>query len=139
VTDEVSCLAHSRLLRRATTLRVTLPLPPGQTAPRLLTADSGPHRATWQPLLAGIPVHVVAARLGHADPVVTLRVYSHVQREHALGVGMSSPRSSRLLLANPLASQAAEIIKSAFMLVRSVVRGGVEPPTFRFSGLRIMV
>jgi hypothetical protein len=30
---------------------------------------------------------VVAARLGHADPAVTLRVYSHVLREHALGIG----------------------------------------------------
>jgi integrase len=38
-------------------------------------------------LLAGVPVHVVAARLGHADPAVTLRVYSHVLREHAVGVG----------------------------------------------------
>lgn len=38
-------------------------------------------------LLAGVPVHVVAARLGHADPAVTLRVYSHVLREHSLSVG----------------------------------------------------
>jgi integrase len=38
-------------------------------------------------LLAGVPVHVVAARLGHADPAVTLRVYSHVLREHTLGIG----------------------------------------------------
>jgi integrase len=38
-------------------------------------------------LLAGVPVHVVATRLGHADPAVTLRVYSHVLREHAAGVG----------------------------------------------------
>ena len=37
-------------------------------------------------LLAGVPVHVVAARLGHADPAVTLRVDSHVLREHAAGV-----------------------------------------------------
>ncbi len=29
-------------------------------------------------LLAGTPVHVVAARLGHADPSITLRVYAHV-------------------------------------------------------------
>ena len=28
-------------------------------------------------LIAGVPVHVVAARLGHADPSVTLRVYAH--------------------------------------------------------------
>lgn len=38
-------------------------------------------------LLAGVPVHVVAARLGHADPAVTLRVYSHVLREHTTAVG----------------------------------------------------
>ena len=38
-------------------------------------------------LLAGVPVHIVAARLGHADPAVTLRVYSHVLREHATGIG----------------------------------------------------
>lgn len=31
-------------------------------------------------LLAGVPVHVVAARLGHADPSITLRVYAHVVR-----------------------------------------------------------
>ena len=30
--------------------------------------------------LAGVPVHVVAARLGHADPAITLRVYAHVIR-----------------------------------------------------------
>lgn len=29
-------------------------------------------------LLAKVPVHVVAARLGHADPSITLRVYAHV-------------------------------------------------------------
>ncbi|WP_061290957.1 tyrosine-type recombinase/integrase [Herbidospora cretacea] len=32
-------------------------------------------------LLAGVPVHVVAARLGHADPAITLRVYAHVVRQ----------------------------------------------------------
>jgi integrase len=31
-------------------------------------------------LLPGVPVHVVAARLGHADPAITLRVYAHVIR-----------------------------------------------------------
>ena len=29
-------------------------------------------------LLAGTQVHVVAARLGHADPSITPRVYAHV-------------------------------------------------------------
>jgi integrase len=38
-------------------------------------------------ILAGVPVHVVAARLGHAGPAVTLRVYSHVLREHTVSVG----------------------------------------------------
>ncbi|WP_233510840.1 integrase [Actinomadura craniellae] len=28
-----------------------------------------------------MPVHVVAARLGHADPAITLRVYAHVINE----------------------------------------------------------
>jgi integrase len=32
-------------------------------------------------LLAGVSVHVVAARLGHADPAITLRVYAHVINE----------------------------------------------------------
>ncbi len=31
-------------------------------------------------LLSGAPVHVVAARLGHAEPAITLRVYAHVIR-----------------------------------------------------------
>ncbi|WP_433437151.1 tyrosine-type recombinase/integrase [Nonomuraea sp. CA-141351] len=31
-------------------------------------------------LLAGAPVHVVAARLGHADPAITLRVYASSPR-----------------------------------------------------------
>jgi integrase len=43
------------------------------------------HAATL--LLAGVPVHVVAARLGHADPAVTLRVYAHVLRGQAASVG----------------------------------------------------
>ncbi|WP_338419255.1 hypothetical protein [Kribbella antiqua] len=30
-----------------------------------------------------MPVHVVAERLGHADPAITLRVYAHVIRQHA--------------------------------------------------------
>jgi integrase len=38
--------------------------------------------ACW-PLIVGpwrVPVHIVAARLGHADPAITLRVYAHVIR-----------------------------------------------------------
>jgi integrase len=50
-------------------------------------AGRGRHLHATTLLLAGVPVHVVAARLGHADPAVTLRVYSHGLREHAAGVG----------------------------------------------------
>ncbi len=38
-------------------------------------------------LKAGVPVHVVAARLGHADPAITLRVYAHVVRDRASELG----------------------------------------------------
>jgi integrase len=37
-------------------------------------------------LVAGVPVHVVADRLGHADPSITLRVYAPVIRPHAAGI-----------------------------------------------------
>ncbi|MDA0567723.1 site-specific integrase [Streptomonospora sp. S1-112] len=37
-------------------------------------------------LHAGVPVHVVAARLGHADPSITLRVYAHVVNEQVATV-----------------------------------------------------
>ena len=39
-----------------------------------------PGRAATTLLLSGVPVHVVAARMGHADPAITLRVYAHVIR-----------------------------------------------------------
>jgi integrase len=29
-------------------------------------------------LTKGVPVHIVAARLGHSSPMVTLSVYAHV-------------------------------------------------------------
>ena len=34
--------------------------------------------ATTILLLAGVPVHVVSQRLGHASPTITLAVYAHV-------------------------------------------------------------
>jgi len=37
-------------------------------------------------LLAGVPVHVVADRLGHADAAITLRVYAHVLHDDAAKV-----------------------------------------------------
>lgn len=44
------------------------------------------HTHATLPLRAGVPVHVVAARLGHVDPAITLRVYAHVLRDQASGV-----------------------------------------------------
>jgi integrase len=58
----------------------------GQSLPHARLHDLRHLHATTL-LLAGVPVHIVAARLGHADPAVTLRVYSHVLREHAHSIG----------------------------------------------------
>jgi integrase len=67
---------------------------PTALMPKLIAAAGLPHtrlndlrhlHATTL-LLAGVPVHVVAARLGHADPAITLRVYAHVLREQASGI-----------------------------------------------------
>jgi integrase len=52
----------------------------GKILPRARLHDLRHLHATTL-LLAGVPVHVVAARLGHADPSVTLRVYAHVIRD----------------------------------------------------------
>jgi len=60
--------------------------PPARPLPHARLHDLRHLHATTL-LLFGVPVHVVAARLGHADPAVTLRVYSHVLREHTAGVG----------------------------------------------------
>jgi integrase len=50
---------------------------PDETLPHARLHDLRHVHATTL-LLAGTPVHVVAARLGHADPSITLRVYAHV-------------------------------------------------------------
>jgi hypothetical protein len=49
----------------------------GKPLPRIRLHDLRHVHATTL-LLAGEPVHVVAARLGHADPSITLRVYAPV-------------------------------------------------------------
>lgn len=36
--------------------------------------------------LAGAPVHVIADRLGHADPSITLQVHARVIRQHPAGI-----------------------------------------------------
>ncbi|MFC4533060.1 tyrosine-type recombinase/integrase [Sphaerisporangium dianthi] len=53
--------------------------PPAELLPYARLHDLRHIHATML-LLAGVSVHVVAARLGHADPAITLRVYAHVIR-----------------------------------------------------------
>jgi len=46
-----------------------------------MTTSAGTEQPNEENVLSGldaVPVHVVAARLGHADPAITLRVYAHV-------------------------------------------------------------
>ena len=82
-------------------------------------------------LLAGVPVHVVAARLGHADPSVTLRVYAHVVREQ---VAAAADIFARSIQAGDTAAVSKSVSKRAAAarpkpsdLARSE---GLEPPTF---------
>jgi integrase len=63
--------------------RTPLPRPASPLPPARLHDLRHVHATTL--LLAGVPVHVVANRLGHADPSTTLRVYTHVLREQAAG------------------------------------------------------
>jgi integrase len=52
---------------------------PGEALPHTRVHDLRHIHATAL-LLNGVPPHVVAARLGHADPAITLRVYAHIIR-----------------------------------------------------------
>lgn len=55
---------------------------PSQPLPTIRLHDLRHIHATLL-LRAGVPVHVVAARLGHADAAITLRVYAHVLGDQA--------------------------------------------------------
>jgi hypothetical protein len=63
--------------------RKPLPGPDAPLPPARLHDLRHVHATTL--LVAGVPVHVVANRLGHADPSTTLKVYAHVLREQAAG------------------------------------------------------
>ncbi|WSG70185.1 tyrosine-type recombinase/integrase [Nonomuraea glycinis] len=58
-------------------------------------------------LLAGVPVHVGAARFGHADPAITLRVYAHVIRS----APASSPGSSTNPVSKSVSKRPSRIIR----------------------------
>ncbi|WP_067181282.1 tyrosine-type recombinase/integrase [Microtetraspora niveoalba] len=53
--------------------------PPAEPLPYARLHDLRHIHATTL-LLAGVSVHVVAARVGQADPAITLRVYAHMIR-----------------------------------------------------------
>lgn len=59
--------------------------PPTKPLPKARLHDLRHLHATTL-LLAKVPVHVVARRLGHLDPAITLRVYAHVVVDRALDV-----------------------------------------------------
>jgi integrase len=75
--DTVSSLAADLIKAHNATVRES---GVGEMLPRARLHDLRHLHATTL-LLAGVPVHVVAARLSHADPSVTLRVYAHVIRD----------------------------------------------------------
>jgi hypothetical protein len=78
-------------------------------------------------LLAGVPVHVVAARLGHADPAVTLRVHSHVLREHTAGIEDIFTQAVKAPLSKSVSKRG-----TTFSLLRGGGQERIEPPTFAF-------
>jgi hypothetical protein len=59
-----------------------------------------------------VPVHVVAARLGHADPSVTLRVYAHVIRDE---VAEAADIFARSISAQSSATVSKSVSKKALL------------------------
>jgi integrase len=58
----------------------------GAGVPRLRFHDLRHTHATIL-LSAGVPVHEIADRLGHADATITLKVYAKVLQDRASGLG----------------------------------------------------
>jgi len=96
----------------------------------------GPHqmRHTFASLLLqnGAPITYVSRQLGHKDPSITLRVYSHWLPDNSLEelVDVLDDAAPRGPQTAPTAS--AGEVQEAVSGVDSVVsRGGIEPPTRR--------
>jgi hypothetical protein len=78
---------------------------PAQALPHARLHDlRHPHATTL--LLAGVPVHVVAAQLGHADPAVTSRVY-HMCCASTPSAGDAFAQAVKASVSNPLANHAS--------------------------------
>ncbi len=74
--------------------------------------------------------HVVAARLGHADPSITLRVYAHVVNEQlaeAADIFARAIPAPGLAVSKCVSKKALPGTGKASDLARSE---GLEPPTF---------
>ena len=78
--------AHNEPMTVARRSHPSEPLPPPVRQLPLIRLHDLRHLHATLLLLEGVPVHVVANRLGHSDPAVTLRVYAHVLRESVAGV-----------------------------------------------------
>ena len=79
-------LAHNEPMTVARRNHPSEPLPPPARQLPMIRLHDLRHLHATLLLLEGVPVHVVANRLGHSDPAVTLRVYAHVLRESVAGV-----------------------------------------------------
>jgi integrase len=104
---------------------------PGELLPPARLHDLRHFHATTL-LLAGVPVHVVAARLGHADSSVTLRVYAHVIRDQIAAAAdifaRSIPAGDEARVSKSVSKVAAwQAAKGPLTWARSE---GLEPPTF---------
>ena len=102
----------------------------GEALPRVRLHDLRHLHATTL-LLAGVPVHVVAARLGYADPSVTLRVYAHVIRDQVAAAADVFARSIEGGGTSAVSKSVSKKAASAGVKGSDLARSeGLEPPTF---------
>jgi len=91
--------------------------------PRLTFHAATRHTAATLMLAAGTHVRIVSERLGHADPGVTLRVYSHVTQTMQRGREHPGPRPGSLTRAALLQT----------LLQTRIARVGDQSDFWRFS------
>jgi len=94
------------------------------------------HTAATMLLRAGVPLKVVAQRLGHADVAVTMRVYQHItsqRRDQAAadGLGRALRRRSCPWTTRSGDQSVTRNRENALNRASSVELGGIEPPSIR--------
>lgn len=83
-TDEIGrAIKPDRVYRRLVAIAESLGLP-------RLDVHCLSHSYATVALRAGVPVHVVSARLGHADPAITLQVYAHFLQDDDAAAGTAA-------------------------------------------------